>query len=103
MTVDLELPFRTRLRRRTLPRAMREAPRLDPKRPRGWIVARHALRPVAYKDTALWSYGDFVFTPGYDIMSDTLKLRQAGFDRCVDTEKMFIELFERLRAARVLP
>jgi nucleoside-diphosphate-sugar epimerase len=67
------------------------------------IVARHALRPVAYKDTALWSYGDFVFTPGYDIMSDTLKLRQAGFDRCMDTEKMFIELFERLRAARVIP
>jgi hypothetical protein len=44
-----------------------------------------------------------VFTPGYDIMSDTLKLRQAGFDRCLDTEKMFIELFERLRAARVVP
>ena len=67
------------------------------------IVARHALRPVAYQDTALWSYGDFVFTPAYDIMSDTLKLRQSGFDRCMDTEKMFIDLFERLRAARVIP
>ena len=67
------------------------------------IVARHALRPVPFAETALWSYGDFVFTPGYDIMSDTLKLRQTGFDRCMDTEKMFIELFERLRAARVIP
>ncbi len=67
------------------------------------IVARHALRPVPYAETALWSYGDFVFTPGYDIMSDTLKLRQTGFDRCMDTETMFIELFERLRAARVIP
>ena len=49
------------------------------------------------------AYGDFVFTPGYDIMSDTLKLRQTGFAGCMDTEKMFIELFERLRAARVVP
>jgi len=32
-----------------------------------------------------------------------LKLRQTGFDRCLNTEKMFIELFGRLRAARVVP
>ena len=67
------------------------------------IVARHGLRPVPYAETALWSYGDFVFAPGYDIMSDTLKLRQTGFNDCVDTEKMFIDLFGRLRAARVIP
>ena len=67
------------------------------------IVARHALRRVPFAETALWPYGDFVFTPGYDIMSDTLKLRQTGFAGCMDTEKMFIELFERLRAARVVP
>ncbi|HEV7820066.1 MAG TPA: SDR family oxidoreductase, partial [Burkholderiales bacterium] len=67
------------------------------------IVARHGLRPVPLGETALWSYGDFVFTPGYDIMSDTLKLRQSGFARCLDTEQMFIELFDRLHAARVVP
>ncbi len=67
------------------------------------IAARHGLLPVAYKDVALWSYADFVFTPGYDIMSDTLKLRQTGFDRCLDTEQMFIDLFDRLRAARAVP
>jgi nucleoside-diphosphate-sugar epimerase len=67
------------------------------------IVARHKLRPVPFEQTALWPYGDFVFTPGYDIMSDTLKLRQTGFNRCVDTEKMFVELFGKLRAARVIP
>ena len=66
-------------------------------------IARHGLRCVPFAQTALWSYADFVFTPGYDIMSDTLKLRQTGFDRCVDTEKMFIDLFGKLRAARVIP
>jgi nucleoside-diphosphate-sugar epimerase len=67
------------------------------------IVARHGLRSGPFAQTALWSYADFVFAPGYDIMSDTLKLRQTGFDRCVHTEKMFIDLFGKLRAARVVP
>jgi nucleoside-diphosphate-sugar epimerase len=67
------------------------------------IVAKHRLQPAPYAETALWPYGDFVFAPGYDIMSDTLKLRQTGFDRCLDTEKMFLDLFEKFRAARVIP
>jgi hypothetical protein len=67
------------------------------------IVAKHGLEPVPYAQTALWSYGDFVFAPGYDIMSDTLKLRQTGFGECLDTEKMFLDLFGKFRAARVIP
>jgi nucleoside-diphosphate-sugar epimerase len=67
------------------------------------IVARQALKSVPYREAALWSYGDFVFTPGYDIMSDTLKLRQTGFTACMDTGKMFIDIFDKLRAARIVP
>jgi nucleoside-diphosphate-sugar epimerase len=67
------------------------------------IVTKHRLRPTPYAQTALWPYGDFVFTPGYDIMSDTLKLRQAGFAACVDTEKMFFDLFHHYRDARIIP
>ncbi len=67
------------------------------------IVAKHRLNAVPFAQTALWPYGDFVFAPGYDIMSDTLKLRQTGFAECIDTEKMFLDLFEKLRVARVVP
>ena len=67
------------------------------------IVAEHRLRPTPYAQAALWSYGDFVFTPGYDIMSDTLKLRQCGFADFLDTGKMFLDLFRHLRDARVIP
>jgi nucleoside-diphosphate-sugar epimerase len=67
------------------------------------IVAKHRLTSVPYGETAIWSYADFVFAPGYDIMSDTLKLRQAGFGECLDTGKMFLDLFEKYRAARVIP
>jgi progesterone 5beta-reductase/iridoid synthase-like 1,4-enone reductase family protein len=67
------------------------------------IVTEHRLRPTPYAQTALWSYGDFVFTPGYDIMSDTLKLRQFGFADCLDTGKMFLDLFQHYRDERVIP
>ena len=67
------------------------------------IVTEHRLRPTSFAQTALWPYGDFVFTPGYDIMSDTLKLRQTGFTDCLDTEKMFLGLFQHFRDARIIP
>lgn len=67
------------------------------------IVARHGLRQIPYDQAAIWSYGDFLFTPGWDMMSSTTKLRQFGFCDVVDTETMFFSLFDALRAARVLP
>lgn len=67
------------------------------------IVTANRLRPTPYAQTALWSYGDFVFAPGYDIMSDTLKLRQSGFNACMDTGTMFLDLFRQFRAARLIP
>ena len=67
------------------------------------IVTEHRVRPTPYAQTALWSYGDFVFTPAYDHMSDTLKLRQSGFADCLDTGRMFLDLFRHLRDARIIP
>jgi nucleoside-diphosphate-sugar epimerase len=67
------------------------------------IVAKYHLAPTPYAQTALWSYGDFIFNSGYDIISDTLKLRRAGFWETVDTESMFLRLFAHLRANRIIP
>jgi nucleoside-diphosphate-sugar epimerase len=67
------------------------------------IVARHGLRPTPYERLANWSYGDFVFTPAWDIMSDMTKARMGGFDRAVRTEDEFIRYFELFRASQVLP
>jgi hypothetical protein len=52
---------------------------------------------------ALWSYGDFIFTPDWDMMSSTLKLRQFGFHEVADTEKMFLSFFEGFRRANIIP
>lgn len=67
------------------------------------LVAEHGLRPIAYEQIASWAYGDFVFSAGYDIISSTLKARQYGFHEAVDSEAMFLRLFDELRAQRVIP
>jgi nucleoside-diphosphate-sugar epimerase len=67
------------------------------------IVKRHGLRAPSYRDAALWSYGDFVFQPEYDIMSDTTKARRYGFHEALATEEMFIALFDHYRRERVIP
>jgi nucleoside-diphosphate-sugar epimerase len=67
------------------------------------IVAKHDLVAHRYEDIVSWPYGDFVFTPEFDIVSDTGKCRRYGFHEFVDTEAMFFRLWDQYRAARVLP
>ena len=67
------------------------------------VVSRHGLQPTPFGQAALWPYADFIFTPGYDMVSDTLKLRRAGFAECADSEEMFLGLFERFRRDRIIP
>jgi hypothetical protein len=52
-------------------------------------VERLGLRPVPYASVAAWPYGDFSFGCDYDVMSDTTKIRQFGFNDAVDSEAMF--------------
>lgn len=67
------------------------------------VVRRHGLKATPYERLALWSYGDFVFQPGWDIMSDMTKARQLGFSRSVRTQDEFIRYFNHLSKAGVLP
>ncbi len=67
------------------------------------MVQRHGLVPHSFEQLAAWPFGDFVFGSDYDIVSDTGKVRRAGFGECMDTEQMFLDLFGRLRGARVIP
>jgi hypothetical protein len=67
------------------------------------IVAKHGLRPYSYREIINWAYGDFVFTPEYDVISSTGKARRYGFHECVDTQAMFPRLWDEMRAERILP
>jgi nucleoside-diphosphate-sugar epimerase len=67
------------------------------------IIQRHKLKPTPYERAALWSYGDFVFTPDWDMMSSTTKLRKYGFENVIDTQEMFFGMFDELRRNGIVP
>lgn len=67
------------------------------------LVQAHDLQPFPYEEIVAWQYGDFVFTPEFDIISDMTKARRYGFCETVDTEQMFIDLFRQFRSSRVIP
>ena len=67
------------------------------------LVAEHGLQPIPYEQVAAWNFGDFVFSAGFDIISSMTKARRYGFGEVVDTEEMFLRLFDELRSARVIP
>jgi nucleoside-diphosphate-sugar epimerase len=67
------------------------------------IVKKYSLTPHAYDQIASWQFGEFVFRIDYDLISDTTKARLFGFHDVVETEAMFMRLFQDLRRARYIP
>jgi nucleoside-diphosphate-sugar epimerase len=67
------------------------------------ITRKHDLQPIPYEQLASWAFGDFIFHSSFDNISSTIKARRAGFHDCIDTEDMFIQFFDQLRQAKVIP
>ena len=67
------------------------------------LAARHGLVDTDYADLVGWEFGEFIFTSGFDNVSSTIKLRQAGFADCLDTGDRFLELFDQLADRKVIP
>ncbi|RWZ52495.1 SDR family oxidoreductase [Labedella phragmitis] len=67
------------------------------------MVERYGLRPTPYGDVSSWQFGDFVFGWDYDVIADTSKSRRAGFHEYVDTEAMFLSIFQDMRDQRLIP
>jgi nucleoside-diphosphate-sugar epimerase len=86
-----------------------ELPKLDGE----WaaLVEKHGLSaPRSIVDYAGYNsliYADLVLRPfgggEAPIMNSTIKLRQAGFHECIDSEDMFRKLFRRLQERREIP
>lgn len=67
------------------------------------MVERHGLLATPYGDVSSWQFGDFVFAWDYDVIADTSKSRRAGFHEYVDSEAMFLRVFQDLRDQRLIP
>lgn len=83
--------------------------RIMPGRAAAWreIVARHGLRPLSLDRLvgASWQFADFAFSRTHSTSSllSTIKIRQAGFGECIDTEASLAWWLAELQARRVLP
>lgn len=67
------------------------------------IVKKHGLKPHKFEEIAAWKFGDFAFSAEWDVISDMGKARRFGWTEAVDTEEMFLRLFEEFRRERVIP
>lgn len=67
------------------------------------MVADHGLQPTPYSAVSSWEFGDFVFSWDYDVIADTSKSRRAGFHDYVETEAMFLSIFQSMRDQRLIP
>lgn len=67
------------------------------------MVKKHGLAPHSYQEVSSWRFGDFVFSWDYDFFADGSKARRFGFHEFVDTEEMFMGIFDELRRRKVIP
>jgi hypothetical protein len=67
------------------------------------MVENYGLEKNSYADVSSWRFGDFVFSWDYDFFADGTKARRFGFHNFMDTEKMFMDIFEDLRRRKVIP
>jgi len=64
---------------------------------------KYGLDSYTYEEVSSWPFGDAVFGWDYDFFGDGTKARRFGFHEFVDTEQMFFELFNELKAKKVIP
>lgn len=68
------------------------------------IARKYGLAAHDYAtELSAWGFADFVFSWDYDMFADTSKSRRAGFHDFVETEAMFIAIFDDLRRRKVIP
>ncbi len=67
------------------------------------IVRRHGLRELDVNTLASWWHTDADLGRTIETFTDMSRSRQLGFMCVRDTESSFSDLFDRLRAERVVP
>jgi nucleoside-diphosphate-sugar epimerase len=75
----------------------------------GSIVAKHGLEPYSMSDIvgSSWQMADMTWGYGkerpFDRLMSPIKLRQAGFHDCFDTEDAILYWLSRMQQAKILP
>ena len=67
------------------------------------VIEGHTLISQSPEQVAMWSYWRYLWKLDWDIVSSRTKARQLGFHDIVDSEAMFVHMFDHFRVAKVFP
>ena len=69
------------------------------------LTDEHDLQRVPWENLVNWDFfGGFASNPAAtDVFGSTIKIRQAGFATCFDTEQRVLWWFDQLREQRIIP
>ena len=67
------------------------------------IAAAHDLVEPDLDSMVSWGFADYVFGTTWDVMSDAVKIRKAGFWDFVDSEQMLIDRLKQLYTLNIIP
>ena len=67
------------------------------------LALKHELIVEDLSALVSWGFADYVFGTTWDVMSDTQKLRRAGFLECIDSEQIILKQMKELRHLKILP
>ena len=67
------------------------------------LVQKYQLKQYRLESLCDWNFADYILKTEWDVMASTIKIRQAGFSACVDTEQMYINRLQEMRHAGILP
>tara|TARA_Y100001960_G_C14655677_1_gene818211 strand:- start:481 stop:1326 length:846 start_codon:yes stop_codon:yes gene_type:complete len=67
------------------------------------LSQKHGLVIEDLSDLVSWNFADYVFGTTWDVMSDTLKIRKAGFMEFIDSEEIILKRLKELKHMKILP
>jgi nucleoside-diphosphate-sugar epimerase len=66
------------------------------------LTERHGLT-VPFENILEWNHATGVMSVRNEVHTSTIRIRQAGFHECLDSEDRLFELFDEMRARRIIP
>jgi nucleoside-diphosphate-sugar epimerase len=67
------------------------------------IATTHRLAGTPLEELASWPFAEAVWNMGFDLVQSTIKIRQAGFSGCRDSEESLVAQLRALRETQIVP
>ena len=67
------------------------------------LVKKNGLQPYSLNRICDWAFADYILKTEWDVMASTIKIREAGFTTCMDTELMYLRMIDQMQKLKIIP